>query len=398
MTKTAYIKFIKELKEEIILSRYNAAKLVNKELILLYLKVGQLLNNKIETEKWGSKVIENISADLQNNLKGLRGFSVTNLRNMKQFYETYYQFLIHQSPTGELKIKEKSVIHQSLTGEFDSIISRGSSLTNFNNNDFFSTYFLGISFTHHVTILNRTKSIEEKIFYIQKSSENQWTVAVLEYQIDSNYYKKQGKALNNFSKTLPKKLQPTAINAFRDDYLLDFIAIQDPDNMDERELEQGIIGKLKEFILSLGKEFAFIGNQYRIVVDDEEFYIDLLFFHRGLQSLVAIDLKRGKFIPEYTGKMSFYLNALNNIVKLPHENPSIGIILCKEKKDNIVEYSLKDSTKPIGVSNYKFTDKLPKKYKNYLPNPDDLIKILNEPEVEYRVFKNKKINSPVINW
>lgn len=397
MTKAEYIKFIKQIKQEILSSRYNAAKLVNKELLILYYNVGKLLTEKTQQEGWGAKVLENISTDLQSALPGLRGFSRSNLANMKQFYSYYSSFPIIQSLTGQMNKKQiKKVIVQSATGQFDSMISRVSEKGKAKNETVFSSeffnHFLSISFTHHTIILQRTKTIGEKMFYIEHAAENQWTVSVLEYQIESNYYKKKGKLASNFKTSLPKKMQEQATRAFKDEYLLDFINIQDPENPDEREIEEGIIKNLRQFILSLGKEFAFMGNQYRIIHADVEYFIDLLFFHRGLRCLIAIDIKRGKFIPEYAGKMNFYLGILNKYLKLKDENPSIGIILCKEKTDSTVEYSVADMDKPIGVSKYSLMHDLPKKLKKYLPSPDDLINVLNEPENEYVKLNSRYAN------
>ena len=198
---------------------------------------------KTEQENWGARVLETISNDLQNSLPGLRGFSITNLKNMKQFFETYSQFVISQSVTGELQNTSKKAFSQSSTGEFVSMIPKGSKNSVFKNEHNF-IIFLSISYTHHVSILNKTKSLEEKIFYIKKTAENQWTVSILEYQIERNYFKKQGKLSHNFKTTLPKALNEKAIFAFKDELLLDFINIQDPDNPNEREIEEGIIKNL----------------------------------------------------------------------------------------------------------------------------------------------------------
>ena len=388
MTKTEYTKFIKQIKQEIVSSRYNAAKLVNKELLILYYNVGKLLSEKTQEEGWGAKVLENISTDLQNAVPGLRGFSRSNLATMKRFYSYYSSFSIVQSLTGQLteKQKKKQII-QSVTGQFNAVLPRDSKGQAAKNEAVFSEqfrdYFLSISFTHHTLILQRAKTMAEKAFYIQQAAENQWSVSVLEYQIESNYYRKKGKLTSNFKTSLPKKMQEKAVQAFKDEYLLDFINIQDPENPDEREIEDGIIKNLRQFILSLGKEFSFMGNQYRIIHADVEYFIDLLFFHRGLRCLIAVDIKRGKFIPEYAGKMNFYLGILNKYLKLKGENPSIGIILCKEKTDSTVEYSVADMDKPIGVSKYTLTHELPKKLRKYLPGPDELISVLNEPQAEY---------------
>ncbi len=389
MKKQEYILFIKQLKEAILGSRYIAAKLVNKEQLILYYQIGKLLSEKIESEGWGAKVLDTISNDLQTSLPGLRGFSRSNLANMKQFYSYYSSFEIIQLPTGQInKTKQKSVIIQSPTGQFVSDTARvskdvTSKKTVVFPNGFFED-FLSVSFTHHTTILQKTNSIEEKIFYIQSAVKNQWTVTILEYQIESNYFKKQTKLSNNFKKTLPKNYHQKAMLSFKDSYLLDYINIKDPENPDEREIEDGIIKNLRQFILSLGKEFAFMGNQFRLVHADKERFVDLLFFHRGLRCLIAIDIKRGEFEPEYAGKMNYYLGLLNKYVKLKDENPSIGIVLCKEKNDSTVEFSIADMDKPIGVSKYKLMHDVPKKLKKYLPSADDLITVMQEPETIYQ--------------
>lgn len=359
---------------------------------MLYYFVGKLLSEKIENEGWGAKVLQNITNDLQIALPGLRGFSRSNLSNMKQFYSYYSSFEFIQSTTGQLsKNKEKNLIVQSSTGQFNSSATRVSATKkskielNFPSN--FLEDFSSISFTHHTTILQKTTKLEEKIFYICNAAKYQWTVNILEHQIESNYFKKQHKISNNFKKTLPKNIHNKAILAFKDEYLMDFININDPDNPDEREIEEAIIKNLRLFILSLGKEFSFMGNQYRITHDELEYFIDLLFFHRGLKCLIAIDIKKGKFIPEYAGKMNFYLSLLNKYIKLKDENPSIGIILCKEKKDSTVEFAIADMKKPIGVSNYKISNNVPKKLKKYLPSADELINVLNEPQNIYKMIE-----------
>lgn len=391
MKKPSYIQLIKHLKEEILLSRYTAAKLVNKEILILYFKVGKVLVEKIEVAGYGAKVIENISNDLQANLPGLRGFSATNLKYMKQFYENYSFIQISQSPTDEFKSSSETQIRQSPTDESFSVSKAILKPINKKNtpiltNDFFANFF-SISFSHHYKIISNTANWNERLFYINHSAQNQWTVKTLEHHLETNFYKSKGKMMNNFKQQLPKKIQERAIQAFRDEYILDFINIQDPNEIDERIIEQSIVNNIKQFLLSLGKEFAFMGNQYRLSVGDEEFFIDLLFYHRGLRCLIAFELKSGKFKPEYGGKMSFYLNVLNKQIKLPAENPSIGVILCKQKNNTVVEYSFTDSTKPIGVGTYKLTDKIPQKLKKYLPTTEDLINIVNEPTIEYVVTK-----------
>ena len=391
MKKPSYIKLIKQLKEEILSSRYTAAKLVNKELLILYFKIGKLLASKTENSGYGAKIIENISNDLQANLPGLRGFSVTNLKYMKQFYENYSSLEISQSVTDLFKISSKKQISQSLTDQsFPVNLGATKHALNKQTQIFspnFIINFFSISFTHHYKIITSATSWEEQVFYITNAAINFWSVRTLEHQLESNLYKSRGKMPNNFKQLLPKQIQEKAIQAFRDEYLLDFINIQDPNEIDERVIEQGIVNNIKQFLLSLGKEFAFMGNQYRLTVGGEEFFIDLLFYHRGLRCLIAFELKSGKFKPEYGGKMSFYLNVLNKQIKLPEENPSIGIILCKQKNNTIVEYSFADAKKPIGVGTYKLTAKIPQKLKKYLPSTEDLINIVNEPLAEYVITR-----------
>lgn len=392
MKNNNYIKLIKTLKEEILLSRYNAAKLVNRELLFLYFKVGKLISEKILDEGYGAKVIDNISKDLQANLPGLRGFSSTNLKYMKLFYDSYSNFQIRQSLTDEFKSSSKKAIRQSLTDESFSLLSGNSkALTSKKTPALTSVFFenfTSISFTNHCKIISSTHTLDEKIFYINQSAINHWSVRTLEFHLETNYYKKKGKQQNNFKNHLPKQIQEKAIQAFKDEYLLDFINIQDPHEIDERVVEQSIVNNIKQFLLSLGREFAFMGNQFKLTVDGEEFFIDLLFYHRALKALVAFELKSGKFKPEYEGKMSFYLQALNKEVKLEDENPSIGIILCKEKNKTIVEYSISNSKSPIGVSTYKITNKLPLKLKKYLPEVQQLINIVNEPQAVYLTTKH----------
>jgi len=351
---------ISEIKDNIRNSRYNAAKAVNKELLLLYFNIGYLLSSKISEQNWGAKVLEHISFEIQQDFAGIRGFSVRNLKNMKQFYQNYSFLPIGQSATAQIDIDLK---RQSATAQLE-----------IKNIEIFLNDFFRVSFTAHILILNKCNNLKEYCFYIEKSANNQWTVDLLGYHLETNLYKNKGNIQNNFDKTLPEKFKSKAIAAFRDELMLNFIQVDDEN--DERLIESEIVKNIKDFMMSLGKEFSFMGNQYRLVVDGDEFFVDLLFFHRGLQSLIAIELKTGKFKPEYAGKMNFYLAALDEYVKLQHENPSIGIILCKEKSKAIVEFAFRYTDSPIGVGTYKLTTKLPKEYAKYLPKPEDFKKLL----------------------
>jgi predicted nuclease of restriction endonuclease-like (RecB) superfamily len=354
-----YVQFIAQLRQNIVQSRYIAARLANREQLLLYFKTGKMLAEEIAAQEWGAKVIEQIAGDLGRQLPGLKGFSARNLKNMRQFFSAYKRSAIGQSLTAQLQIADNHLVEfgQSATAQLD---------------DPELNAFFGISFTHHILLLNKCPGITERLFYMRSASAQCWPVSVLEYQIAAGLYKKQGGLPNNFSDVFPDRAQ-SATQVFSDEYLMDFMGLEE--GADEREVESGIVANIREFILRMGKGFSFIGNQYKLEVDGEEFFIDLLFYNRYLQCLVIFELKREKFRPEDAGKLNFYLNVLDEKMKLPHEHPSIGIILCKEKNNTIVEFSVKTINKAMGAATYKLSKKLPAKMKKVLPDTRDLSKI-----------------------
>lgn len=358
---THYVETIKQLKSAILSSRYRAAVLVNKEMLCLYFEVGKLISEKTKNEKWGAKVLDQISNDLQKELPGLRGFSASNIKRMRVFYEGWARyFTISSTALDELRIVENIEFVKSSTalGQF-------------------KQYFFTISFNHHYQLISKTKSLEERLFYMSKIAIEFWSLTTFKHQLNSKLYQTQGSLPNNFYKTISQdNLRAKALQSFKDEYLLDFINIEDPDDEDERLIENEIVRNIKRFLLSLGNDFAFIGNQHRLIVDDTEFFVDLLFFNRKLQRLVAFDLKKGKFKPEYVGKMNFYLSALDEMVRLPHEESSIGIILCKEKNNKTVEFSFRDFNKPMGIATYKTANELPGKFKGLLPDEKTLKKLM----------------------
>ena len=382
-----YTLAVQQMKTAILKSRYVAASLVNKELLKLYFGIGQYVSFHSRNKNWGKGAIESISSLLQQELHGLRGFSATNIRNMRIFYEEwefmgsflidektpFFQFseedLNRQLPTANLKTS----IHQLPTDELNNdFLNRQLSTDDLENE--FLELFLKNGFTHHIAILNNTQNIEERVFYIKKTATEFWNNTTLKHHLKSNLYQRQGKLTHNFQTTLSENgFKEKALMAFKDEMLLDFINIEDADEEpNERVLEQAIVQNIKKFIMALGSEYSFIGNQHRLIIEDEEYFIDLLFFNRQIQSLVAIELKKGKFKAEYVGKMNLYLSALDEMVKQPHENPSIGIILCKEKNNKIVEFAFRDTSKPMGVVTYKTYNDLPEAYKNILPNTEML--------------------------
>lgn len=357
-TDKNYLAFINSLKQEIIKSRYQAARLANREQLLLYFKTGRMLSEKVKTQKWGTKVLEQIATDLQSNLPGLKGFSFTNLKKMRQFYEAYPNLEI--GPSATVQIEDPNLAEKAnAIGPLATIQLEA---------------FYSISFTHHILLLNRCKNTDERHFYIENSATQFWSVSVMEHQIDANLFQKQGKLPNNFKATMTESLKPSALNVFKDEYLLDFIAGSELE--DERHIEQQVVLNIRNFILQMGKGFCFMGNQYRIEVDGDEFFIDLLFFNRHLQCLVAFELKKGKFKPADAGQLNFYLNVLDEKVKLQQENSSIGIVLCKEKNNTVVEFAIKSFDKAMGVATYKTSKQTPIQMKGILPDTDELGKLL----------------------
>jgi len=238
--------------------------------------------------------------------------------------------------------------------------------------------FLRLGFTHHYEIVLSTSSTAERLFYIRKCAGEYWSVETLKYHLRSKLFRKQGKMPNNFDKTLrDAAFKSKALETFKDEYLWDFVNIADADDEpDERVIERAAVLNIKKTIMSLGKDFSFLGEQYRVEVEGDEYFIDLLFFNRRLRSLVALEIKRGAFKPEYAGKMNFYLSALDEYVRLKDENPSVGIILCKTQKNKVVEFAFRDTSKPMGVATYKLSDKLPAQYRGILPDPETLKQLL----------------------
>lgn len=320
--------FVKDIKNKILSSQYEALKSVNKELINLYWDIGKNIVEKQKQFSWGKSIVKNLSDELQKEFVGIKGFSVQNLWNMRQFYLEYYE-------------NEKL---QTLSRE--------------------------IGWSHNVTIFQKTKDELEREFYIKMAIKFGWTYRVLDNHIENKSYEKYLLNQTNFDDTIVEQYKNQAKLAVKDEYNFDFLELDK--NHSEYQLEIGLINKIREFLAQMGTDFTFVGNQYKIEVDDEEYFIDLLLYHRRLKSLIAIELKIGKFKPEYAGKMNFYLSVLNDTIKLPDENPSIGIIICKEKKRTTVEYALKQSNQPIGVATYKLTESLPIEFKDLLPTPNEI--------------------------
>lgn len=327
-----YGNLLVEIKQRIRAAQYAALKAVNKELIVLYWDIGHLIVTRQQGQTWGKSIVKQLAKDLQAEFPGVSGYSTANLWRMKLFYESYV------------------------------------------DNKKLAPLVREVGWSHNLIILEKCKDELEREFYLRMTRKYGWTKNVLIHQVENQTYEKTLLNQTNFSETLPESVKNQAHLAVRDEYTFDFLDLSDEHS--ERQLEQALLGKVDTFLREMGGMFAFVGSQYRLEVGDQEFFIDLLLYHRGLKSLIAIDLKIGKFQPEYVGKMQFYLAVLNEQVRLEDENPSVGIILCKSKDKTIVEYALKDSDKPIGVSTYRMVSTLPKELKGQLPAPEQIMKLL----------------------
>lgn len=320
--------FRDEITTRIRSAQYEALKAVNKEMIALYWEIGKRITEHQTTLGWGKSVVETLSRDIQKEFPGIQGFGARNMWDMARFYTEY----------------QPNEILQPLVAE--------------------------ISWSKHIVILTKCKDNRQRQFYILATKKFGWTKDVLINKIELETYEKYLLGQNNFDKTLPENIRNQAILAVKDEYTLGFMGLDDEHS--EYELEQAIVKNIRAFLMEFGTDFSFIGNQYRIEIEDKEYFIDLLLYSRRLQAMIAIELKIGEFKPEYKGKMEFYLNVLNDTVKLPHENPAIGIIICKSKKRMIVEYALKSSTMPIGIATYNLSSELPDAYKELLPDSEEI--------------------------
>ena len=327
---TDYAEFLDAIKSRIRTARITAARAVNKELITLYWSIGKDIVEKQEQLGWGKSVVEQLSKDLKHEFDGASGFSTQNLWYMRQFY---------------LEYREHTNLQQ-LAGE--------------------------IPWFSNVTILSKVKDDSARAYYLRATAEMGWSRNVLLNQIKAKAYERQQllPKQHNFQKALPVHLAEQADKAMKDVYMLDFLGITKP--VLEREIESRMVVAIKDVLLELGYGFAFLGNQYRIKANQNEYFIDLLFYHRRLKCLVAVELKAGKFQPEYAGKMNFYLNLLDAYVKEKEENPPIGIILCADRDKFEVEFALRGIDKPVGVAEYRLTTKLPKSLVGKLPDVNRL--------------------------
>ena len=363
---------VRAIKQAILKSQYEAVKGVNAQQLALYYSIGGYISANTRTGTWGKGAIDAISSQLQEELPGLRGFSATNLRNMRIFFEAWSP----EDAQGDSSVATDESVRVAL-GNFHQ-----AQLMRLQPKD--AEAFKNIGFTHHMAILNQAKDREERFFYIRTCAENHYSVSELKRAMARDDFHHQGKMPNNFMQTIPQGQRALrAISTFKDEYLLDFINVEelgarDGADVDERVVEQGIIHNIKNFIIEFGRDFAFVGNQYHLEAFGEDQYIDLLFFNRELNCLVAVELKAGPFKTAYLGQLSGYLSVLDGYVKKPHENDSIGIVLCKDANRAFVDYVVRDFDKPMGVATYKMTQDMPQKLRDALPPIEGLKALLEE--------------------
>lgn len=383
--KQDYDEAVKAIKTAILQSQYDAARTVNEKQLMLYYGIGKYISLNSRNGFWGKGAIDAISEQLDKELPGLRGFTSRNLRYMRTFYEEWKML---DSAGQCMAIAENSFENLELANsKTENIVIK--SIWNLqvpNQQDFPIDAFLHIGFTHHRVILGKIKNLEERLFYIRRCADEHFTVEALKRSLATDDYHHQGSLPNNFARTLPAGRQALkAIGTFKDEYLLDYINVEELDaresaDVDEKVVENAIIHNVKNFILTFGKDFAFIRNQYHLDAFGEDQYIDLLFFNRELNCLVAIELKRGKFKTSYLGQLQGYLSVLDGFERKPHENPAIGIILCKDMNKSFVDYVIQDYTKPMGVATYKTSKDMSEELRKALPPIEDLKKLLDMEE------------------
>ncbi|MEI7481645.1 MAG: PDDEXK nuclease domain-containing protein [Elusimicrobiota bacterium] len=323
-----------DIKQRVRAAQYAALRTANTEVVNLYWDIGRMIVSRQRGDTWGKSVVARLSVDLQKEFTGIHGFSSQNLWRMRQFFQAYSQ-----------KSKLSPLVRE-------------------------------IAWTQNLLIIMGCKEDLEREFYLRATRKFGWTKTVLALNIEAGTYQKYLNNQTNFDSTVPEKVRNQAKLAVKDEYTFDLMELGEEHS--EKELERALISKVNRFLTEMGGVFTFAGSQYRLEVDGQEYFIDILLYHRHLKCLVAVELKVGEFMPEYIGKMQFYLAALDALIKTPDENPSIGIVICKSKKRMIVEYSLRESKKPIGVSTYKVFKTLPDNLKGELPSPAQVALLLEE--------------------
>ena len=376
---------VQVIKTAILQSQEQTAKKINADVLALYFAIGGYISKESRSQQWGSGAILAISEQLQKELPGLKGFGETSIKNMRIFYEQWCEYIIRQPLAGELQQADlrENTNRQPTADEMKTLAVTRLDFTPATIDINTAHDFLSISFTHHTEILNKTKTLEERLIYIHQTAVYKWDKYKLRELLKQDLFHHQSEMPNNFLLTLPKKVQALkAIEMFKDEYFIDYINMEelgarDHADVDERVFEQAIVQNVKNFIMMFGKDFAFVGNQYHLEKFDKHHFIDLLFFNRELACLVAVELKLGEFKPIYLGQLQTYLQLLDDEVRKPNENPSIGIILCQDADKSYVEYVIQRYDSPMGVATYKTTADMPERLRKALPDAEDLKGLLS---------------------
>lgn len=326
-----YKDWLNSIKQRVVAARMRVALAANSELIRFYWELGSQIDEKQQHSQWGDKIIQQLSADLQKEFPEIKGFSTTNLKYCLRFYQFFAE--LQPSPFGQQPVDQ-------------------------------------IPWGHNIQIFTKCTSLEEASFYINQTLEQGWSRDVLALQLKSRLHERAGKTISNFSRTLPAPQSDLAQQTLKDPYTFDFMQLTTPFN--ERDVEQQLTRHLTQFLLELGKGFAFVGRQYHLEIADNDYYLDLLFYHITLKCYVVIELKNKKFIPEYAGKLNFYLSAVDSLLKKDDDQPSIGLLLCRDKSNIEVEFALRDMNKPMGVSEYNLVENLPDNLKGALPTVEEI--------------------------
>ena len=368
----SYDNAVKTIKTAILQGQYEAAKDVNRVQLVLYFAIGKYLSQHTRNRSWGEGALTAISEQLRKELPGLRGFSETQMKDMRRFYEAW-QILDINSTVATVELlttdNEIDIFHAMQV----------SNVAEFPVEDFFK-----VPFTHHSIIIGGTKDVQERYYYIHRIAEEHLGIRKLRQLIKEDTYKSQGYMSSNFARTINDPIEARcAVEMFKDEYLLDFINVEEIGqresiDVDERVVEQKIVQNIKNFIMTFGRDFAFIGNQYHLEIYGVEQFPDLLFFNRELNAMVVVELKLGEFKTSYLGQLFGYLQILDDHVRKPHENPSIGIVLCQTANHSYAQYAVRDYTKPMGVATYKTLDDMPEKLRKALPDVNKMIEILKK--------------------
>ena len=353
-----YKSWLNELKQRIHSSQIKAALKVNAELLALYWHLGKEILQK--ESSYGKKLIDQLSKDLMNEFPHLQGFSRSNLYYIRQWVLFYTQ---------------KSPIVPQLVGQLD---FSGQQIDKEGDNSAILELITQIPWGHNREIISKCLEIHEALFYISETVKNNWSRNVLVHQIESKLWQRQGKAITNFEQTLPASQSDLARELIKDPYSFDFLNLAQEHK--ERDLESALMDNITKFLLELGAGFSFVGRQFPVKVGDKEFSIDLLFYHYKLRCFVVVELKAGEFIPEYSGKLNFYLNVVDDMLKQKEDNATLGILICKQRNEIITEYALRGINKPIGISEYQFTASLPENLKSSLPSIKQIEEHLSEPK------------------